>query len=146
MQIEITNLQCLYCLKENEIHDILQDIFGELGKKADLSVVFVDDRKIMELNNSFLGENSPTDVLAFPLNDFDKESSGNICGEIIVSVETAIRVAKEIEVDVDWEIYLYIVHGVLHLIGYDDKDSKMAEKMHNEEKRILSKYGVTVIY
>ena len=146
MQIEITNLQSLYCLKENEIYDILQDIFKELGKEAGLSVVFVDDKKIMELNNSFLGKNNPTDVLAFSLDDSDKESFGNICGEIIVSVETAIRVAKEIRVNVDWEIYLYVVHGLLHLIGYDDKDSEMAEKMHNEEKRILSKYGIAVIY
>lgn len=144
MKIEIANLLHLYCLKENDIKNRLTKILRDLGKDAELSVVFVDDKKIRELNNSFLHKDFSTDVLAFNLGDFNKEENGKIYGEIIVSVETAIRVANKINSDVECEIYLYIVHGLLHLLGYDDKDKKMAEEMHNEEKNILSGFGLNV--
>ncbi|MGR3317186.1 MAG: rRNA maturation RNase YbeY [Candidatus Anammoxibacter sp.] len=144
MQIEIANLQRLYNLKKNEIRKILRDTLKDSGKDAELSIVFVDDKKIKELNRSFLGKNNSTDVLAFPLGDFSKDENEKICGEIVVSVETAIEVANKIDGDVTCEIYLYLVHGLLHLMGYDDKAKKMAEKMHNEERRILSGFGLEV--
>ncbi|MGR3219351.1 MAG: rRNA maturation RNase YbeY [Candidatus Anammoxibacter sp.] len=141
MQIEIANLQSLYNVKKNEIKKILKNVLKDVGKDAELSIVFVDDEKIKELNKSFLGKDTSTDVLAFYLGDSGKEEDGKICGEIVVSVETAIEVAGKINSDVTSEIYLYLVHGLLHLMGYDDKDKKMADKMHSEERRILSGFG-----
>ena len=63
---------------------------------------------------------------------------------IIISVETALHTAKEMNSVVESEIYLYIVHGLLHLMGYDDKTGKLADIMHGEEKRILSDFGFEV--
>ena len=144
MQIEIANLQRLYHLKKNDIKKIIKDILKDIGRDAELSIVFVDDKRMRELNESFLGKNTTTDVLAFPLGDLSNDENGKICGEIVVSVETAIEVAGKIGSDVTCEIYLYLIHGLLHLTGYDDKKKKMAEKMHNEERRILSGLGLEV--
>lgn len=144
MNIEIANIQQIYQLNEDEIQLIIKKILNDKKKDAELSIVFVDDEKIKELNNDYLGEDAPTDVLSFPLDDFDGKSNEKICGEIIISVETALHTAEKMNSVVESEIYLYVVHGLLHLIGYDDKTGKLADIMHGEEKRILSDLGFEV--
>ncbi|MGR3177878.1 MAG: rRNA maturation RNase YbeY [Candidatus Anammoxibacter sp.] len=146
MQIEIANLQRLYNIKKNDVKKILKAVLKDVGKDAELSIVFVDDKKIKELNKSFLGKNTSTDVLAFPLGDFSKDENEKVSGEIVVSVETAIEVAEKMNSDVTCEIYLYLVHGLLHLMGYDDKEKTMAGEMHDEERRILSGFGLEVSF
>jgi len=144
MQIDIADLQSLYHLKKSDIECTLKKVLGRLEKDAELSIVLVNDEKIKELHNLYLGENCATDVLTFPLDDETSDTKEKICGEIIISVETAINVASDMNSNVDSEIYLYLVHGILHLIGYDDKETHMAKQMHDEEKRILKELGMPV--
>lgn len=144
MQIDIANRQELHPLHISDVRGFITSVLDDLGMDAELSVAFVDDRTIAGLNNSFLGEDCPTDVLAFPLEDDDDSGNNTICGEIIVSVETAISVSDGLGCNIDCEIYLYLVHGLLHLAGYDDKVAASANDMHNKEKQILARHGYKV--
>lgn len=107
----------------------------EVGS-ARVSVVCVDDDRMAALNRKYLGHRGPTDVLSFDLRD-GAEKDPIIDGEIVISMETARREAKRRGHSVVAEASLYAVHGLLHLLGYDDHDPRRASKMHRVEDEIL---------
>ncbi len=148
MQIDIANLQNLYKINELDIKSVVKNVLKDESKEVELSVVFVDDEKIKELNNSYLGEDSTTDVLSFSLDEpeFETDCDDKICGEIIVSVETAINTAEKLKSETESELFLYVVHGLLHLMGYDDKDKVASEVMHEKERLILAELGYKVSF
>ena len=84
--------------------------------KATISVAVVDDDAISELNGEFLGHQGPTDVLSFVL----EQGEDFLDGEVVVSAETAQRAAAEFGWSAAEELLLYVIHGALHLAGYDD--------------------------
>jgi probable rRNA maturation factor len=91
------------------------------AKGKDLTVAFVSDRRIKELNNIFRDKNRPTDVLSFPYepDQYDYLETENFLGDIVISVEQAQRQAKENNLTLENEIKQLILHGILHLVGYD---------------------------
>jgi probable rRNA maturation factor len=99
-------------------------------------------KRIKEINKNFLGHNYATDVLSFSYNETSLEN--NITGEIIVSVEMAAKLAQNNGHAVEGEVALYIVHGLLHLLGYDDRQKRNAKKMHQREREVLSNFGYKV--
>jgi len=114
----------------------------EGASEKEVSVLFVDDTEISELNARHLGRNGPTDVLAFPMSgeehlNFHQE----ILGDVVVSVERAISYAKEHELKAENELSLYLIHGLLHLLGYDDVNETAARKMRRREKELLQEAG-----
>ena len=98
-----------------------------------LSVLMTDDRRIRKINKQFLNHDYATDVIAFPM--------GAGCGDIVVSVDTAKRFAKELGIPFHEELARYLVHGTLHLLGYDDKKEKDRVKMHARQEKILYTLG-----
>lgn len=90
-----------------------------------LEASVVSDRIITQVHGEFLGENTPTDVITFPY------------GEILVSAETAKRNARSYQHTLEEELALYIIHGILHLLGFDDKDPAKAAIMRREQEKIL---------
>lgn len=84
-----------------------------------LTIAFVSDRKMRELNDQFRGKNSTTDVLSFPFEADEFETDENTLGDIVISVEQAARQAAENNLDFETEIKQLILHGILHLCGYD---------------------------
>lgn len=84
-----------------------------------VTVAFVSDRKMRYLNKTFRGKNSTTDVLSFPFEASEFEAEENILGDIVISVEQAERQATENNLDFETEIRQLILHGILHLCGYD---------------------------
>ncbi len=128
---------------------------------AQISVALVDDDRIAQLNEHHLNHQYPTDVLAFDLrNNAPARSSLNgkevdgftigdgkpIDGEIVVSFETAAREAGERGHGIDAELALYVVHGTLHLLGYDDRHERDAARMHEVEDEILISLGWGPVY
>lgn len=119
---------------------------------ATISVAIVDDRRIAELNAKHLQHEGPTDVLTFDLGtshsqpDGSKREALTVDGEIVLSIETAQRLADERGHGVEAEAALYAVHGTLHLLGYDDSDDKSAAEMHAIEDEILIDTGVGPVY
>lgn len=101
-----------------------------------VEVALVDDAEIRRLNRAYRGVGRRTDVLAFPLET--PEAPGGPVGQIVISVETARRQARRVGVPLGLELQLLVTHGVLHLIGYDDRDPVEAGLMHRRERDILS--------
>lgn len=121
------------------------------ASRGRISVALVDDAHISRLNEIHLKHQGPTDVLAYDLRDgTGKESlfssDGEIDGEIVVSVDCAAREAEARGHDVDLELALYVVHGTLHLLGYDDRTQKEATRMHDLEDEILVSLGLGPVF
>lgn len=100
-----------------------------------LSVALVSDERITDLHRRYMNDETPTDVLTFDLSD--SGSAGPIDGEIVVSVDTARRQAADLGVELREEVLRYVIHGVLHLSGYDDATPGERRRMRREEDRVL---------
>jgi len=107
-----------------------------------LSVALVDDARMAELHETYMGIEGPTDVLSFPLADpAGPLPDGAATGEVIISVETAARNAADRGAALRVEVLLYGVHGLLHLMGLSDLDPEARLRMEAEERRILEALG-----
>ena len=142
MKLEIIDLQKLYPIDKNRIKKLVRSVLKVEEKDAELSIVFLDNKRIQKINKTFLGHNYATDVLSFAYND--PSCKNDITGEIIVSVEMATKLAQKRGYSVEGEIALYLIHGLLHLLGYDDKQKRDAKKMHEREGELLSNLGYNV--
>ncbi len=94
------------------------------------TIAFVSDRKMRELNKQFRGKNSTTDVLSFPFEADEFEIDADNLGDIVISIEQAQKQSKENDLDIELEIKQLILHGVLHLCGYDHEtdDGEMNQR------------------
>jgi probable rRNA maturation factor len=98
-----------------------------LAQLDEVSVALVSDRRIADLHRRFLNERGPTDVITFQH------------GEIVISAETARRQARAFGTSLEHELHLYIVHGLLHLHGYDDKTPAGAAEMKRLQESVVKK-------
>jgi probable rRNA maturation factor len=105
--------------------------------ELELSVAFVSDREIAELHGRWLGDPTPTDVISFDLED---EHAGP-GGELYVSVERARAEARARGLSLERELALYLVHGALHLCGYDDRAKAERARMRAAEAAVLANLG-----
>lgn len=105
----------------------------------ELSVLFTDDKRISRLNQRYLGKIGSTNVLAFPMAEGPVVSNEmSILGDVVVSVDTAIRESKALGEPLERTVDRLLVHGILHLRGYDhERSTAEANRMGREEKRIL---------
>ncbi|MCM8801421.1 MAG: rRNA maturation RNase YbeY [Candidatus Omnitrophica bacterium] len=108
---------------------------GIKKKTVNINICFLDDIKIKKLNQRFLAKNIPTDVIAFNLSSNKK----TILADIAISTETALRNAKIFKTSPFYEIYLYIIHGLLHILGYDDKTERQKKIIQKKAEYILDK-------
>jgi len=104
-----------------------------LGRK-NLSVAFVTNAAIRRLNRRFLGHDYATDVLSFPL-------GGDLFGEVVISAEYAAAEARRRGLPVEEELLRYVVHGILHLLGYDDHRPADRARMWKRQERELRSAG-----
>jgi probable rRNA maturation factor len=109
---------------------------------GDLGLVLVDDREMGRIHGQFSGDPSPTDVLAFPLAAPGAAEAGAPAGEVVLSVETAVREARARGLRPRNEVLLYAVHGILHLCGEDDHDPVRARRMDRRTLALLRGLGV----
>jgi probable rRNA maturation factor len=125
---------------------------------AEVSLIFTDEPTIADLNQQFMGKTGPTDVLSFPI-DAEPEPGGRIpdaggsgpgepplpeipqlIGDVVICPAVAARNALEHEVGFEEEIALLVVHGVLHLLGWDHVDDEEAERMEARERELLARH------
>jgi probable rRNA maturation factor len=106
----------------------------------ELSVTFVSDNKIKRLNKLYLGKNEATDVLAFDLSGSGARSA---VADIIISTDTASRQARQYATSALFEVYLYLVHGLLHILGYSDDTESGYLKMQKRCEYILNKLNLS---
>lgn len=109
-------------------------------QEAEIGVIFVNDQYIHQLNKEYRGVDRPTDVLSFamqegePMPDEDEEC---ILGDVIISLETALRQSREYEHSLHREVAFLTVHGVLHLLGYDHQAEDQRRLMRDKEEAVL---------
>ena len=110
---------------------------GEGQKEYEISLAFVDNPTIHRLNKQYLDHDEPTDVLSFPLGEGKK-----LAGELVLGVEVAKEQAAARGHDVQAELALYVIHGLLHLCGYDDTTPAAAAAMRARERHYLAALGL----
>lgn len=114
-------------LKDLECHD------------AELSILITDDKHMAELNSRFLKRNGPTNVLAFPVKDDNPdEPETSMLGDIVISLDAAMRDAIKAGESLTKMIDRLLIHGLLHLLGYNHERSEEAWKMEEETERLLT--------
>ena len=113
----------------------LQRFVASQRLKGAVDIIFINDRQMTKLNSQFKGKNRPTDVLAFNL--ADETGTKYIEGEIYVDLQIAKRQARQYGSDYYEEIYRLCLHGLLHLLGYDDHDAKDKAKMWDIQESII---------
>lgn len=117
---------------------------SEEKRNMELSIILGDDQEILELNRSFRGLDSVTDVLSFPAGDVDPDTGLTYLGDVVISFPQAVIQAKDAGHSVEAELQLLVVHGVLHLLGFDHEKEKDHKLMWDVQKRILEKLGCDI--
>ena len=109
----------------------------EEGRNYDeVSISFVGQKEMCRLHELYFDDPSPTDCISFPL-DNGEESEYTVLGEVVIMPATAARWSKSHGTDFWRELALYIIHGLLHLLGYDDRDRRTRSQMRAKEKKYL---------
>jgi probable rRNA maturation factor len=118
-------------------------ILAALGSdRAELSILLADDAAISALNHRYRGRSRPTDVLAFSLLEgAHADRRGALLGDVVIGIETAARQARARRRTLDDEVARLLVHGVLHLVGYDHVRSAEARIMRAQERRVWRTLG-----
>ncbi len=129
------------------VESLVDYVFESERRDGRVSVVLVDDAIISDLHARFLGDPTPTDVLTFPAASAE---DGTACvadagglGEIVVSTESAARQAPRYGNDPVREVLLCVVHGALHLLGYDDAEARARRRMARRQNAILTAWENT---
>ncbi len=116
---------------------------------AEVSVSFVDNNEIRRLNKLYRDKDKSTDVLSFPLGendvyDINNETGAYLLGDVVISIETAIKQAHIYNHSLEREVGFLTVHSMLHLLGYDHETSALdAAIMHEKEEQVLGYLGIT---
>ncbi|MBN2176860.1 MAG: rRNA maturation RNase YbeY [Demequinaceae bacterium] len=117
-----------------------------VSEDADLTILFVDEDEMAKLNLNWMGEQGPTDVLSFPMDELspgtEEEPVGpGLLGDVVVCPAVAARQAAEAGHPVEREVGLLVVHGVLHLLGYDHSTPDEEREMFGLQARILGEFA-----
>lgn len=141
VDIEITNLQSFQRVDSQSLAGLARRWLQAEGiEQAAISIALVDDATIHDLNRRHLGHDWPTDVISFRLSEPDEPE---LVGEVIVSAEMAARTAREGGFDPAEELALYLVHGLLHLCGYEDQATEEIAAIRRREGELLAAEGLT---
>jgi rRNA maturation RNase YbeY len=129
-------------LDQSRIVRLAQAILSSVGEKtADLGVMLIGDRSMRRLNRRYRKKDRTTDVLAFSMRGWPCPSS-TLIGDVVISVPTAAKQAGQLGRSLDEELTILLVHGILHLCGYDHERSKRdARRMQQREQWVLRRLG-----
>lgn len=147
MEVLIENRQNRHPLVERKIQTTARRILSALGyPDAQLSILIVDDGQIAEFNRTYLNHTGPTNVISFPMQEGPfSEIMPNLLGDVVISVETAHREAEDAGMAVTERFNQLLIHGILHLVGYDhvhseaeaavmeEKSNQLMQRIHEED-------------
>lgn len=143
IRVSVNNQQSLFAIDEAQIVTAVRQVLSGNGiSLAEVSVAVVTDPEIHVLNRDHLNHDYPTDVLSFLYEHRTDSQDCFLDGELIVSTDTARRVGREHDMPEHDELLLYIVHGSLHLVGFDDHSAADRAKMRAAEREQLSDLGI----
>jgi probable rRNA maturation factor len=138
--VDIASTQGFLAIDPANLAGLVERVLRHEGiARASISVALVDDATIHRINRTHLRHDWPTDVISFVLSD---EDDPELAGELIVSAEMARTTAAEIGAEPIAELSLYVVHGLLHLCGYDDTTDEASATMRMRETAALEREGL----
>ena len=142
IRVRVANHQTAVRVDRRRVCRAVRMVLRQEGiHEAQISVAVVDDAAIRQLHRRYLGRNEPTDVLSFLL----ERSRDGLEGEIVVSGQTARRLAREYRWTAARELLLYVVHGALHLAGWRDRTRKERAAMRSRQREYLTQLGVNSV-
>lgn len=140
IRVSVANRQELLELPRARLEEIARTVLeGEKVSNAKISLAFVDNPTIHDINKRFLNHDEPTDVITFPLSD---PGAKTLEGELVIGVEIAMEQAKDRGHDVNDELGLYVIHGLLHLCGFDDTNPSAEREMRRAERYYLEELSM----
>jgi len=147
--IQISDHQRVLEVDKKRIRRTIEHVLDRLEvSQAMVSLALVDDAGIRQLKHRYFGRKEATDVLSF---DLRSEERGSVAAgapdcEVVVNGERAVKVARKRGGNPEAELHLYVVHGLLHQLGYDDQSSLQKQKMHEKEDQLLAELGFGKVY
>ena len=141
INIKYENKEILKTIKKSDVKKWLIQLFKELNiDNSSCSILFTGNETIQKLNNQYFNSNSPTDVISFSQIEGEKCDFIGSCflGDIVICIPQAQKQAKQRDHSLILEVYLLLLHGLLHLLGYDHEDESNNE-MNNIQKNIFYK-------
>jgi rRNA maturation RNase YbeY len=107
--------------------------------ESELSILITDDEHIAQLNQAYLNHQGPTNVISFPMQEGQfAEFSHKLLGDVVISIDTAAKEAAEADISLQERFYQLLIHGILHLVGYDHVNSdEEAEAMESKSQELL---------
>lgn len=154
MSLFVQNLQDKVTFSD-ETAEVLERVaaralhLARVSLEAEVSLVLVDDQEIQRLNLEYRGIDAPTDVLSFAMLETGEEEPeilgvepGLLLGDVVISLETAVRQAEEYGHTLEREICFLAVHGILHLLGYDHQHPEETKVMRQAEETVLADLGL----
>lgn len=141
LDVFVANEQTDVSIDERRLVSLVRSAAGEEGvdPRAEISVLLVDRASMASLKEKWLGEPGPTDVLAFPMDDQASDDEPYVLGDIVVCPDVAREQAAASGRVIE-EVDLLIVHGFLHLLGYDHVRPQEAKSMRHRERKILTDF------
>lgn len=139
-KIAIENRHKKIKIEKKKIREKAGAILSAMGcSPAELSILFMDDNEIKELNRDYRKKDMATDVLSFPMREGDfSDLNPDLLGDVVISLDTAKRQAEERGETLDEELNFLLVHGILHLLGFDhERSAAEAKLMRSKEKELL---------
>ncbi|MFM1996497.1 MAG: hypothetical protein RLZZ111_884 [Planctomycetota bacterium] len=145
MHVDVSDRQKLLRVSARGIERLVRQALAAEGvEAAEIGVVLVDDRRIAAIHRRWLGVPGPTDVITFDLSAGTGLPRAALAGDIVVSAETARRVARQVGWTPRQELLYYVVHGLLHLTGHDDRTPTARRGMRARERAVLRACGLPV--
>ena len=144
VRVHVNNQQSLFDVFADRITAAVRSVLeAHHVMTGEISVAIVDDARIQHLNRTHLNHDFPTDVLSFLYeSQRPKGMDRKIDGELVVSADTARRVGREYGLAEHDELLLYVVHGTLHLVGFDDDTDEARLHMRNQERQHMRQLGI----
>lgn len=132
--VNTTSSQELVKIDANQVKALVACIFDEKSVSCDeISINFITEKEISELHDEFFDDPTPTDCITFPIDDIDDVSNYKILGEIFVCPQVALSYSQQHLLDFEEELTLYVVHGILHLLGFNDIEEGERKVMREQE-------------
>lgn len=143
MRIRVNNTQGIK-ISLSKIRKLTRYVLAYEGIKRtriEISVVLVDNKSIKKINKEYLGRPRPTDVISFCMWEGSFYTiHPELLGDVVVSVEQAKKMALKLHKDFEQELSLYLIHGLLHLLGYKDDTLRNSKRMHKRGLDILKEW------
>jgi len=137
MEVWITNIHPKVKLRLEKLRSLALKALPQMDEGR-LHIVLTDDPYITKLNRRFTGRAGPTDVLSFPFPAERLPTEERVWGEIYISLDRAAEQARDYGIGLEDEARRLIIHGILHLLGYDHQTNKEAKQMKEKEEQLLS--------